>query len=147
MRHAFIVGFALAAGLLLVAGLFAVPALAKPPIRTQLYYDGRLVDAIIPVQGDGSDVEFKPLPPTAAAYPFDPIYVFVDSATGMPHAQAPVIGSVPGDRDYTGGRWHVTLVFGTTAADPDITSVGDLKAAGLDMMVTDKFFECPVVGK
>lgn len=116
-------------------------------MRVELYYDGSLVDAIIPVQGDGSDVGFKPLPPSAAAYPFDAIYVFVDSETGMPHAQNPIIDSVPGDRDYTGGRWHVTLVFGRTDGDPHITSVEDLMAANLDMMETDKFFECPVVGK
>jgi hypothetical protein len=65
----------------------------------------------------------------------------------MPHAQAPVIGSVPGDSDYTGGRWQVHLVFGTVAADDDITSVADLMSSGLTIEAVDLYFECPVVGK
>ncbi len=133
--------------LLLSVTLLSGGVLANPPVRTQLYYEGDLVDAIIPIQGDGSDVEFQPLPANAAAYPFDPIYVFVDANTNMPHAQPPIIGSIPGDKDYTGGRWHVTLVLGQTEADDDITSVEDLMSAGLTMVQTDKFFECPVVGK
>lgn len=132
--------------MLLSVTLLSGGVLAKPPVRTQLYYEGDLVNAIIPIQGDGSDVEFQPLPANAAAYPFDPIYVFVDANTGMPHAQPPIIGSVPGDTDYTGGRWHVTLVLGQTPADDDITSVEDLMNSGLTMVQTDKFFECPVVG-
>jgi len=142
----------LVAAALIIALAFVVPAVAggaeaAKAARGQLYYDGDLVDVLVPQQGkDGGDVHFQALPDNANAYPFDPIYVFVDEDTGMPHAQPPVIGSVPGDSDYTGGRWHLFLVYGTTAADDDITSVGDLMSSGLTIEETDMYFECPVLG-
>jgi len=143
----------LVAAAVVIALAFLMPAVAggaeaAKAARGQLYYEGELVDVLIPQKGkDGGDVTFKALPDSANAYPFDPIYVFVDADTGTPHAQPPVIGSVPGDSDYTGGRWQVFLVLGTTAADDDITSVGDLMASGLTIQETDLYFECPVIGK
>jgi hypothetical protein len=133
--------------LTLTVPVIAGGAEAAKAQRTQLYYDGDMVTALIPVKGQDGTVTFKALPDNAEAYPFDPIYVFVDEDTGMPHAQAPLIGSVPGDSDYTGGRWHVHLVFGTVAADDDITSVDDLMSSGLTIQSTDMYFACPVVGK
>ncbi|MGA1848482.1 MAG: hypothetical protein ACMUHB_03990 [Thermoplasmatota archaeon] len=69
----------------------------------------------------------------------------MDEDTGMPHAQMPLIGSVPGDNDYTGGRWQVFLVFGTTASDDDITSVMELMYSGLEIEETNMYFSCPVI--
>jgi hypothetical protein len=131
----------------LMVGLFGTNAEAKKPGRGQLYYEDGLVDVLIPTQGDGSDVNFKGLPENAKAYPFDPIYVFVDENTGMPHAQPPVIGSVPGDKEYTGGRWQVFLVYGTVEADDDLTSIGELMSSGLTIEETQMYFVCPVIGK
>jgi hypothetical protein len=139
---------AVVVALTLTVPVIAGGAEAAKAARGQLYYEGDLVDVLIPQKGkDGGDVTFKALPDSAKAYPFDPIYVFVDEDTGMPHAQPPVIGSVPGDSDYTGGRWQVFLVFGTVAADDDITSVDDLLDSGLTIEEQDLYFECPVLGK
>jgi hypothetical protein len=109
---------------------------------TQLYYEDEFVTANLP---SGGDVVFKALPENANSYPFDPIYVFVDENTGMPHAQPPVIGSIPGDKEYTGGRWQLFLVFGTVASDDDITSVGELMETELEITETDMYFSCPVI--
>ncbi|NIP35425.1 MAG: hypothetical protein GWN12_10780, partial [Thermoplasmata archaeon] len=47
---------------------------AAKAARGQLYYEGELVDVLIPQKGkDGGDVTFKALPDSAKAYPFDPI--------------------------------------------------------------------------
>ena len=148
MRRTLLFAVAVVVALTLTVPVIAGGAEAAKAARGQLYYDGQLVDVLIPQKGkDGGDVTFKALPDNAKAYPFDPIYVFVDEDTGLPHAQPPVIGSVPGDSDYTGGRWHLFLVFGTTAADDDISSVADLMSSGLTIEETDMYFECPVIGK
>jgi hypothetical protein len=148
MRRSLLVAVAVVVALALTVPIIAGGAEAAKAVKEQLYYDGDLVDVLIPQKGkDGGDVTFKALPDNANAYPFDPIYVFVDADTGMPHAQPPLIGSVPGDSDYTGGRWHVHLVFGTVAADDDITSVDDLMDGGLTIVPQDAYFECPVPGK
>lgn len=147
MRKSLLFAVALVVAFTLTVPVIAGGANAAKAARGQLYYDGGMVDVLIPQQGkDGGDVHFMALPDNAASYPFDPIYVFVDENTGMPHAQPPVIGSVPGDSDYTGGRWQLFLVYGTTAADDDITSVGDLMSSGLTIEETDMYFECPVLG-
>jgi hypothetical protein len=147
MRKSLIFAMAVVVALTLTVPVIAGGAEAAKAARGQLYYEGDLVDVLIPQKGkDGGDVTFKALPDSANAYPFDPIYVFVDADTEMPHAQPPVIGSVPGDSDYTGGRWQVFLVLGTVAADDDITSVGDLMTSGLTIEETDLYFECPVLG-
>lgn len=138
---------AIIGALSLMVGLFGTDVEAKKPGRGQLYYEDDLVDVLLPTQGDGSDVDFKEMPENAKSYPFDPIYVFVDENTDMPHAQPAVIGSVPGDKEYTGGRWHVFLVYGTVPADDDITSVDELMSSGLEIEETDTFFLCPVIGK
>jgi hypothetical protein len=147
MRKSLLVAVAVVVALTLTVPVIAGGAEAAKAQRTQLYYDGDLVDALIPVKGQGGTVTFKALPDNANAYPFDPIYVFVDDDTNMPHAQNPLIGSVPGDSDYTGGRWQVFLVLGTVAADDDITSVDDLMSSGLTIQETNNYFECPIVGK
>jgi hypothetical protein len=148
LRKTMIATAALIITISLMVPALAGPAEAAKAVKVELYYDGDLVDALIPQKGkDGGSVTFEELPDNANAYPFDPIYVFVDENTNMPHAQNPLIGSVPGDSDYTGGRWHVHLVFGTTAADDDITSVADLMSSGLTIESTDMYFACPVVGK
>ena len=121
---------------------FVAPVNAEKAQRTQLYYDGGAVTALIP---NGGNVVWKALPDNAQSYPFDPIYVFVDENTGMPHAQMPVIGSVPGDPEYTGGRWQLFLVMGTVAADDDIMSVEELMESGLEIEETQMYFSCPVV--
>jgi hypothetical protein len=140
------VAVAVVVALTLTIPVIAGGAEAAKAQRTDLYYDGDTVTALIPQQAkDGGSVTFKALPDSAKAYPFDPIYVFVDDDTNMPHAQMPLIGSVPGDSDYTGGRWHVHLVFGTVAADDDITSVADLMSSGLTIEETDMYFACPVI--
>jgi hypothetical protein len=125
---------------LLIAG-FGAQVEAKKT-TTQLYYDGELVTALIP---NGGNVVWKELPENANSYPFDPIYVFVDEDTMMPHAQNPLIGSVPGDPEYTGGRWQLFLVYGTMAADDDITSVMELMYSGLEIEETNMYFSCPVI--
>jgi hypothetical protein len=146
MKKLFIAALAVVGIFALMTALVAVNVEAKEPNRGQLYYDGAFVDALIPQKGrDGGDVTFKELPENSKAYPFDPIYVFVDENTGMPHAQPPVIGSIPGDKEYTGGRWHVFLVFGTEAVDDDITSVYDLMMSGLEIHETNMYFVCPIV--
>jgi hypothetical protein len=142
-----LIAAAVVVAFMLTVPVFAGGAEAAKAQRTELYYDGDLVTALIPVKGQDGTVGFKALPDNAKAYPFDPIYVFVDDNTNAPHAQNPLIGSVPGDSDYTGGRWHVHLVFGTVAADDDITSVDDLMSSGLTIVPQDAYFACPVIGK
>lgn len=147
MKRTIIVAATVALALALAVPVVAGGAEAAKAARGQLYYDGHLVDVLIPQNSGRDQTGWKALPDNANAYPFDPIYVFVDEDTGMPHAQPPVIGSVPGDSDYTGGRWQLFLVFGTTAADDDITSVADLMSSGLTIEEQDVYFECPVIGK
>jgi hypothetical protein len=142
MRRSILFAVAVVVALTLTIPVIAGGAEAAKAQRTNLYYDGDTVTALIP---NGGAVTFKALPDNAKAYPFDPIYVFVDDETNMPHAQMALIGSVPGDSDYTGGRWHVHLVFGTVAADDDITSVADLMASGLTIEETNMYFACPVI--
>jgi hypothetical protein len=132
---------AVVGALALIVAVFGAQVEAKKQ-TTQLYYEGEFVTALLP---NGGAVAFKELPENANSYPFDPIYVFVDEETEMPHAQNPLIGSVPGDKDYTGGRWQVFLVFGTTADDDDITSVMDLMDMDLEIVETQMYFSCPVI--
>jgi hypothetical protein len=146
MKRTLLVAVAVVVALTLTVPVVAGGAEAAKAQRGQLYYDGEMVDVLIPQNNGRDQTGWKALPDNAASYPFDPIYVFVDEDTGMPHAQPPVIGSVPGDSDYTGGRWHLHLVFGTVAADDDITSVADLMASGLTIEPQDVYFECPVLG-
>ena len=141
MRKILIGSIALIGAFALMVAVFGAQVEAKKQ-TTQLYYEGEFVTALLP---NGGAVTFKELPENANSYPFDPIYVFVDEDTGMPHAQNPLIGSVPGDKDYTGGRWQVFLVYGTTAADYDITSVMELMGMELDIMETNMYFSCPVI--
>jgi hypothetical protein len=147
VKNTTLIAVAVVVAFMLTVPVFAGGAEAAKAERTQLYYEGDLVTALIPQKGQGGSVTFKALPDNAKAYPFDPIYVFVDEDTDMPHAQNPLIGSVPGDSDYTGGRWQVHLVLGTVAADDDITSVADLMDSGLTIKGTDMYFECPVISK
>ncbi|MGA1792669.1 MAG: hypothetical protein ACMUHM_01850 [Thermoplasmatota archaeon] len=141
MRKILIGSVAIIGAFALMVAVFGAQVEAKKQ-TTQLYYEGEFVTALLP---NGGAVAFKELPENANSYPFDPIYVFVDEDTGMPHAQNPLIGSVPGDKDYTGGRWQVFLVYGTTAADDDITSVMDLMDMDLEIMETNMYFSCPVI--
>ncbi|MFW3147186.1 MAG: hypothetical protein ACMUIE_10300 [Thermoplasmatota archaeon] len=143
MKTKILAALAIIGALALVLVVFGGIGEAKKQ-TTHLYYEDGYVTAILP---SGGDVAFKELPENAKSYPFDPIYVFVDEDTGMPHAQTPVIGSVPGDKDYTGGRWQVFLVLGTTATDDDITSVSELMGSGLEIRETDMYFSCPVIKK
>lgn len=147
MRKSLLFAVAIVVALTLTIPVIAGGANAAKPGRGQAYYEGDLYDLLAPQKGkDGGAVDFKELPDNANAYPFDPIYVFVDTETDMPHAQPPVIGSVPGDSDYTGGRWQLFLVYGTTADDDDITSVYDLMNSGLEIEETNMYFECPILG-
>ncbi|MGA1820853.1 MAG: hypothetical protein ACMUHU_07595 [Thermoplasmatota archaeon] len=141
MRKLIIGSVAVIGALALMVAVFGAQVEAKKQ-TTQLYYEGELVTALIPNEGN---VVWKEIPDNAMSYPFDPIYVFVDENTEMPHAQNPLIGSVPGDPEYTGGRWQLFLVYGTTAADDDITSVMDLMEMELDIMETNMYFSCPVI--
>jgi len=141
MKKLIIGSLAIIGAFVMMVAVFGGQVEAKKQ-TTQLYYDGGLVTALIPDEGN---VVWMEIPENAMSYPFDPIYVFVDENTGMPHAQPPVIGSVPGDPEYTGGRWQLFLVFGTTAADDDITSVWELMDMGLEIEETNMYFSCPVI--
>ncbi|MGA1821949.1 MAG: hypothetical protein ACMUIG_05425 [Thermoplasmatota archaeon] len=142
-KHIFAI-MAIAGVLALMSVVISGQVNAEKKQTTELYYEGELVTALIP---NGGNVNFKEIPENSRAYPFDPIYVFVDEDTMMPHAQNPLIGSVPGDSEYTGGRWQVFLVFGTSAEDDDITSVYDLMMSDLEIEETNMYFSCPVIGR
>lgn len=75
--------------------------------------------------------------------------------------QRPVSDSAPGDRDYNGGRWSVTVAAFTTAGmavldsdnngmiDEELTSAEDVADAVADGFVTLTetaiYFECPLL--
>jgi len=96
----------------LVLGATTAMAAAGPPIEDAIWADGQLYGVILtptdlPLQG-----------------PFDGIYNFRRQA-----GQQSVAEAKPGDQDYNGGRWEVTLVGfteeGLEALDQDGDGIVD----------------------
>lgn len=85
-------------------------------------------------------------PPTNNENSFDELYVF-QGATAAD--QLPVAEAAPGEQDYNGGRWSVTVVEWTTTptllTSDDAVHAAEM-AGHLDVVAEGvRYFECPLV--
>ena len=141
-RRRFLRSTGLLAGTIALGGVAVGPVTAdasnSPALPGRVYADDRLF-----ATRDATDL---PPPSDGNEHSFDEIYVFQgDSAEG----QFPVAEAAPGEQDFNGGRWSVTVVEWTT--DPVlVTSDDDIharEAAGEISVVAEgaRYFECPLV--
>lgn len=75
---------------------------------------------------------------------FDEIYHFTNGATG----QLDVADAAPGERDFNGGRWSVTVLEWSISDPPIVTSDEAIMAHWADIEVMQegaRYFECPLV--
>lgn len=117
-------------------GSVAADASNNPAMPGRIYADDRLF-----ATGDLTDL---PEPSGNNAHSFDEIYVFTNGADG----QFPVAEAAPGERDFNGGRWSVTLVEWTIDDPPLLTSDDAVHAHSDDITVLQegaRYFECPLV--
>jgi hypothetical protein len=119
MRHAtlasiFVLAATLALGPLVHAGV-------GPPAPNAFWVDGSLYATV----GTPTDLPDRG--------PKDGIYVFTNL-----NGQRPVAEAKPGDRDYNGGRWQVTLIEftqqGLDAHDADNDGVADFELQSWEMV-------------
>lgn len=109
-----------------------------PGLPGRIYADDRLF-----ATKDATDL---PPPRGNNHHSFDVIYAFDGSAH---QDQFPVAEAAPGERDFNGGRWAVTLVEWTTT--PSLVTndedVQDLIMSGDLNVIAEgaRYFECPVV--
>ncbi len=126
-------------------------AFANPPGRPQIWVDGALYNAIIPMKPDGA-VAFphtpdSTVPSVAELETTDDLYMVMSNST------TPLVSdSAPGDSDYNGGRWLPRMV--TPIGDGpghELTSEEDIIAAAnmglVSISEAGQVFECPVTSK
>ncbi len=139
---------------LLLLGGFALSvahAQGKSPAFIPLWYEDQLVTGNLIRSAEPGDPNFIALPPVQDRSK-DNLYVLTNPNPLQP-VTVEVIGSIPGDVEYTGGRWNVKLVTFSEALPPvrrpivtSLASVRDAVAQGLAMVVDAGVeFECPVV--
>lgn len=114
-------------------------AAANPALPGRIYADGD----VFATRG----VPDLPAPTDGNAHSFDVLYTFEGGADG----QQTVAEAAPGERDFDGGRWAVTVVEWTDDATPssltgdedvqDAIDEGDLRV----VTVGADYFECPLV--
>jgi hypothetical protein len=118
----------LALALLVIA---VTPALAKGPKAGfgNLYYAGGIVRTVVP-------------PAAAPKTGKDPLYVIIDGTED----QLPVAAVAPGDKEYHGGKWAVSVV--TWNVEPYLlTSADEVLQAGDDVTIvrmSEADFKCPI---
>lgn len=107
-----------------------------PALPGRIYADGDVF-----ATKDATDL---PPPSGDNAHSFDEIYHFTNGADG----QLDVAEAAPGEHDFNGGRWSVTVVEWTVADPPVVTSDDEVHAHASDITVLEegaRYFECPVV--
>lgn len=85
-----------------------------------------------------------PPPTDGNEHSFDEIYHFTNGATG----QLDVAEAAPGERDFNGGRWSVTVVEWTITDPPVVTSDDEVHDHMDDLTIVAegaRYFECPLV--
>lgn len=146
------VAFVLVVGLVSVM-IFASPVIGAKAKRIPLWYEGSLVTGNLLGGVEPGEPGFRPLPERQNKSSNDPLYVIQNNPNQ--EVTPEVIAHVPGDREYTGGRWRVIFVeFNDSIAPadrPNVTSVSQifaLAAAGsVDIVDAGVSFECPVVSR
>ena len=144
---------AVMASLILAASL-AAPVLAnngKPGAFIPLWYNDTLVTSLLPRGAEPGQPGFIPLPAAQAGSSNDTIYVIQNNP--QQSVTPEVIAHVPGDPEYTGGRWKVMFVVFNDAipagARPNVTSVAQIDAliaaGAVDIVDPGVSFVCPVV--
>ena len=131
-------------------------AFANPPEKPQIWVDGVLYNAIIPMKPDGTvDFPHTPdstVPSVAGLETTDDLYM-VPSNVSL--GTTPLVSdSAPGYSDYNGGRWLPrTVVWNEGVTAFMLTSEDAIMAAaaGLNPLVTisdpGAVFLCPVTSK
>jgi hypothetical protein len=122
----------------LATGSVAADASNNPAMPGRVYADGRLFAT--------RGLTDLPAPTAGNEHSFDVIYAFENGADGQ-HA---VAEAAPGDQEFNGGRWAVTLVAWTIEEPPVLTSDDEvhmyLQQGALSVVDTGvRYFECPLV--
>lgn len=141
-RRRFVRATTIIAGTAALGGMATGTALADasdaPALPGRIYADGRMF-----ATKDATDLP----PPTGNnAHSFDEIFHFTNGASG----QLDVAEAAPGERDFNGGRWSVTVVEWTIADPPVVKSDDEVHAHAamghIDVIAEGaRYFECPVV--
>lgn len=108
----------------------------NPALPGRVYADGRTF-----ATKDATDL---PPPKGNNEHSFDEIYSFTNGAPG----QLDVAEAAPGERDFNGGRWSVTVVEWTIDDPPVVKSDDEVHAHASDIRVLAegaRYFECPLV--
>lgn len=130
----------LTAGALAVGGLAIEPVAAgaenNPAMPGRIYADGEMFAT--------RGLTDLPPPTEDNEHSFDVIYHFTNGAEG----QLDVGEAAPGDRDFNGGRWAVTVLEWTIQDPPVVTSHEAVHMHWDDIDVVQvgaRYFECPLV--
>lgn len=117
-------------------GIASADSTDHPAFPGRIYADSRLFAT--------RDLTDLPAPNDNSEDSFDEIYVFANGADG----QLPVAEAAPGESDYNGGRWSVTVVE-WTMADPPVLTSDDAIHDHIDYITVveegARYFECPLV--
>ena len=119
-------------------GSAAAGASNSPALPGRIYADGRLF-----ATRDNGDL---PPPSGNNAHSYDEIYHFTNGADG----QLDVGEAAPGEQDFNGGRWSVTVVEWTISDPPVVKSDDEVhahEALGHIEVIEEgaRYFQCPVV--
>lgn len=139
-RRRFVRTTGIVAGALALGGVTTGSALAdasnNPAMPGRVYADGRMFATRgltdLPPPSDGNE------------HSFDEIYHFVNGAEG----QLDVAEAAPGEQDFNGGRWSVTVVEWTIENPPVVKSDDAVHAHADYISVLQegaRYFECPLV--
>lgn len=118
------------------AGSAAADASNNPAMPGRVYADGHTFAT--------RGLTDLPPPKEGNEHSFDEIYHFTNGAEG----QLDVAEAAPGERDFNGGRWSVTVVEWTVPDPPVVTSDEGVHAHADDITVLAegaRYFECPLV--
>lgn len=135
LRSAGVVAGALTFGVT-ATGTAAADASNNPAKPGRIYANDRLFAT--------ADVADLSAPNGRNDHSFDELYVFAD---GSQHA---VAEAAPGERDFNGGRWSVTMVEWTNGPKGTVTNddhLHALEASGDITVLVEgaRYFECPLV--
>lgn len=129
-----------AAGAIAVGGVATGTAAAdasnNPAMPGRVYADGRTFAT--------RGLTDLPPPKGNNVHSFDEIYHFTNGAEG----QLDVAEAAPGERDFNGGRWSVTMVEWTIDDPPVVKSDDEIHEHAEYITVLQegaRYFECPLV--
>lgn len=117
-------------------GTAAADASNNPAMPGRVYADGRKFAT--------RGVTDLPPPKDGNEHSFDEIYHFTNGASG----QLDVAEAAPGEHDFNGGRWSVTVVEWNITDPPVVTSDDEVHAHSSDITVIAegaRYFECPLI--